>query len=380
MIVILNVIFTVISYQYLLSVDVLDAKNAIISWLHGEKTHIETKLEKNSLSSIIQTSRESNTTVDWLAGIILDTRTVQPHIWSSIIQLNCLYNVGIHIITKENIQEGIKNRDELYSSFQYDRGCAPFIFYDEQNLELNQNRTKNNRIDRISSLRDAQRVLLSRESKVKDNSVVIIADLDLYKLPSPQMIFDQIQLLKDKAYPFDAICGIGSTMNQIRKSQTNDEPKWVPFYYDTYALVFLPDTFSHPLSRRLIPHYYPGEDPRLVRSNNQIHGNFTQADIWRYFVEKGKQHPTGNVPVKSCFGGLTIFRSKVYFDKGCHYKLNETIIYEHKSDQASLMRYANNKEERPCEHVVFNDCLKQKKSFHLAVNPRLVSLWKRDVV
>jgi hypothetical protein len=45
-----------------------------------------------------------------------------------------------------------------------------------------------------------------------------------------------------------------------------------------------------------------------------------------------------------------------------------------------IMRYANNKEGRPCEHVVFHDCLRDVSVgvFDIAVNPMLRSLWARD--
>ncbi len=316
----------------------------------------------------------------WLAGIILDTSRIQERVWKSIVHLNCQHNVGIHIVAKLNVEKGLKMRDSVCKSFEYSRSqCAPFIIHQQDDqLFASSREAVDNRIDRISILRDHQRNSLMKEAfsndTVRHHGGIILADLDLFKFPPVELIVDQIELLKGSSYPHDAICAIGTTLHFEKKG------KPLPFYYDTYSTVFLPDTFSHPLSRRLIPHLYLGEDPRLVRSNDQVDGNFTQADIWKYFVEKGKQHRrTGNVPVRSCFGGFTIYRSKVYFEEGCQYKLNKDIIEEAPTQGKTILRYASSKEKRPCEHIVFHDCLVQEQSkFNIAVNPNLVTLWQRD--
>jgi hypothetical protein len=59
-------------------------------------------------------------------------------------------------------------------------------------------------------------------------------------------------------------------------------------------------------------------------------------------------------PVKSCFGGLAIYRAKVWFDAVCH--------YDDKVDaktNSHLLKYRSISEERVCEHVVFHDCLEK---------------------
>ena len=117
----------------------------------------------------------------------------------------------------------------------------------------------------------------------------------------------------------------------------------------------------------------------MVRSNDQIKGNFTQAHIWKYLTNKGKLSETGNVPVRSCFGGITAYRSIVYLNEECQYGLDKDFIEDQKYNNTSIMRYATNKEERPCEHVVFHDCLRRKvPKFDIAVNPHLITFWQRD--
>jgi hypothetical protein len=293
------------------------------------------------------------------------------------------------------------------------RSCGPVLIQDQNSL-LNATNGKfsslhsynTNRIDKISALRDIQRSMLhnivtgnmqrqvSSFTKSTLEGIIIIADLDLYKIPDAAQIMKQIYFLQDPNYPFDAICTAGITMNIGGLSRTNmrssafsiDEP----WYYDTFATVFLPDTFSHPLKRRLIPYMYKGENPKLIRSNNQ-YGNFTQVDIFEYFVNANQGEP---VAVKSCFGGMAIYRANAYFDKQCEYRLGNATrhffqdytekqqqkYFEQGLHQGNIFRYANNKEQRPCEHVVFHDCLNRVngRDFRIALNPSLKTYWKRD--
>jgi len=329
----------------------------------------------------------------WIAGIILDAGKIRSDIWDYILNLNCEYNIGVHILTKINVEKAEKKRDFRYNILDKNK-CAPILIQNQNNPNMNDRQQNNkitfdlkNRIDRISSLRDYQRSLLQNvfiKNNIKeedDQSVIIIADLDLYKLPPIDIFIDQITRMTDgKSYPHDAICANGATLSIGKHGSQKRNP--TPFYYDTFALVFLPDTFSHPLSRRLQMNYYHGEDPKLVRSNDQF-GNFTQGDIWKYLVDKGRTSNTGNVRVKSCFGGLTIYKSSVYFREQCQYQLKKGTIERSRNDNTSIMKYASKKEERPCEHVVFHDCLDNVKSSHLlsfdiAINPNLVTLWRRD--
>ena len=427
-------------------VTILGSTPSLVNNPIGGKHSSTTTISGSSSSS---SSSSSSTVSVWLAGIILDAIKIQPHIWESLIRLNCQHNIGIHIIAKYNTEEATQVRNDYVHSFKYEdktngyeherkhkhKQCAPFIIYDQgdnQNIESdiplknneiriesnNDGKVSNkgssssssssssNRIDRLSHLRDFQRNILHKEIFVNkekqdgdiDEGVIILADLDLYQFPSIKRIINQIQRLRiDKVYPHDAVCAMGTTINfgsQIGGNEIRKKKKKlirIPFYYDTFATVFLPDTFSHPLSRRLISHNYPNEDPKLVRSNDQVYGNFTQAHIWNYFMEKGKElldngssssstHTrSGNVPVKSCFGGMAMYKSSVYFNMRCQYELKREIINQQRMNDTSIMKYASSKEERPCEHVVFHDCLSGiLPTFAIAVNPLLQTLWRRD--
>lgn len=331
--------------------------------------------------TVLRNENDINPIVNiWLAGIVIDVNIIVDQVMDVIQDLNCQYDVGVHIITKNNSSE--ENRKLQNKN---PNSCGPLIILqEEEEVDIDQN--EGNRIDRISELRDYQRNILKNFAQMNENSIIILIDLDLLQIPSADDIWTQIQELQKPSYPHDSICALGTKINVIENpKKKKKEP--LPFYYDTYATVFLPDTFSHPLSRRLIPHYYSTEDPNFVRSDDPMHG-FTQVHIWNHFKTQGPQSDTGNVQVKSCFGGLTMYRSVKYFEPKCKYKLEGRIVNKLKdlkdvdkedtSISESIMRYASNKEIRPCEHIVLHDCFaKRSSNFNIALNPKLLTIWKR---
>lgn len=314
------------------------------------------------------------TTSIWLAGIVLDGSQIKSIVWDAILELNCYHNIGIHIITKESAEEAL----HLYSIKvkAENKQCAPVKIqnqnvFSKRYLEII--RTSRKRIDRISALRDAHRELL-REEFLYSEGIVLLADLDLEILPKTSIVMDQISKVKGNGpvmrrndeYEHDAICANGSGISKPRKG------KIVGKYYDTFATVFWPDTFALPLKNRASKVLYEGEDPKLVRSDDAKHGKFTQQHMFNYFKNEGIKTNTGNVRVTSCFGGLAIYKSKPYFEEKCNYQLNNI-------DSSKIMRYASKKERRPCEHVVFHDCLRNNvDGFNIAVNPNMISYWKRN--
>lgn len=380
----------------------------------------------------------------WLAGMAADADKIHSNMKETLITLNCNHHVGIHIILKLSHQVHSFQR-ELHS-MQNGNGngnhcqhsgccCAPIVILSQDHLESYHTQIQN-RIDRLAMLRDAQRSALypiysfyrhtHNQNQNQKPGIIILADLDLFQLPNISLITEQANQMQQRSYPHDAICAAGITMTNIGNKNTDSDTA-EPWYYDTFATVFLPDTFSHPTKRRLVPLLYHGEDPHLVRSNDQ-HGNFTQGDIYRYFQTQSQSQSqsesqglkkkkttaasTRTVRVKSCFGGMAMYRAASYFEQYCHYQLQDSIRdqLEHWSGNSndnidynsakndihrdatskrgmfqvdvskSILRYANNKERRPCEHVVFHDCLMKVTTgqFNIAVNPALKTYWKRD--
>lgn len=318
----------------------------------------------------------------YLGGMILDASRIQSHVWSVIMTLNCLHNVGVHILTQRGIEEARVAREIIQRENFKGRICAPFLIQGQESVQP-QLKTTTNRIDRLSALRDYHRIQLQNlfetrtdSSEIMKEDIVVLMDFDLYRIPAVGDLMTQIRRLQEPkaTYPHDAICAAGATMAKTKKVESRQEP----WYYDTFATVLLPDTFTHPLQRRLHKNFYKGEDPQRVRSDDRF-GNFTQGDLMRHFIEEGKKSSSGVVGVRSCFSGLAIYRATSYFVHRCHYGLPSDDDFVPRNDQKSIMRYASEKEERPCEHVVIHDCLLHlDPTFSLAVNPNLITFWRRQ--
>lgn len=297
-------------------------------------------------------------------GIIRDAMDVKDEIWDQLAQAGCEYQIAIHVLTaankeyaEERIAQSVQQRQETQDS------CAPFLIEDEDDVLPPERTPISNRIERIAQIRDVQRErlrVLRSENSPSDKDIVILADLDLELLPPVWMLVDQGEVISNNNQE-DVVCAAGITM-----TSTPEDLR----YYDTYSTVLLPDTYVHPLKRRLVKNHYEKEDPRFVRSDSQI-GPFTQRDLMRHLQSIASKSPTGNARARSCFGGLSIYRATTWFAEGCRY-----------SDYSpELIRYASAKEGRPCEHVVFHSCLQDTQRMtpaRIAINPELVTVWKKE--
>ncbi len=325
----------------------------------------------------------------WVAGLVMDPNTIQDKTWDFLITLNCKYQFNVHVIVKEDKEEALKALNAI-KNLQHPNvtdSCAAFIFQQESEKIWENGHNPQNRIDRLSVLRDYQRNSLMNavqnnknglhNDKEEENSIIIFADLDLKELPSIDEIVKQANSMKDPKYPHDAICSTGLLMKDSRKNRKGK----IPFYYDTFATVFQPDTFSFPRRGRLVPRLYKGEDEKFVESSRRRREDYNR--LYSEILKAAEQSvPTGNLQVRSCFGGLTMYRSKVYFDERCMYKLrisdDEVQKPDPKSLHLSIMRYAIKDEHRPCEHVVLHDCLvRENPQFNIAINPKLVTQWQQ---
>ena len=213
--------------------------------------------------------------------------------------------------------------------------ASPFIIFEEERKEDERRtddgeKPKMNRVDRISKLRDFQRATLHdifEKGSNMSNGVVILADFDLVKLPPIRGVLKQVRDFRRLSYPHDAICALGTVMLKERVEMISEEKKRLeeektmsslkvksmgrllglmedklqiahkpekvtfdtlsynsnvremksfrsklaPHYYDIFATVFKPDTFAYPYAGRLIQKPYKGENPELVRSDDE-HG------------------------------------------------------------------------------------------------------------
>merc|ERR1712157_300650 len=116
--------------------------------------------------------------------------------------------------------------------------------------------------------------------------------------------------------------------------------------YDSFATILLPDTFLYNPENRLFPVIRTEENSAFLppRANSDTLLNWLDQEGGRVDTFTGFKNP---VPVKSCFGGLAIYRGSKFFEKECTYLVR---------NEATL-KYANKFQERACEHVTFHSCL-----------------------
>ena len=314
-----------------------------------------------------------------VAGIVRDVHKIQSTIWKSLFEMNCAHRFTIHMVVGDDVESSKEYQIKLWDNWRnteeyvaLKQSCAPLYILQEPNDSSGTG--SNNRIDKISFLRDHQRQLLREYfgKRLNNASIIMLVDFDLFLLPQTGELVHIVDNLQNRDYPHDAVCAAGVTLGNLRRDSRNE--LW---YYDTYSTVLLPDTFVHPLGRRLFPKFYQGENPSLVRSENQQFGNFTQADLMRYFIQEGIQSRTGQVRVRSCFGGLTVYRALKYLDTNCQYFLERDLVIH--GDASTIMKYASSKDKRPCEHVVIHECLKRSlPRFDIALDPNMVTQWRKD--
>lgn len=409
-------------------------------------------------------------------GLVRDLSAVRPEVLGWLAEMNCRHGVGVHVVSgastavegwadldsrRTEILHNMEEGDgEMPPNYGGESGGAEILSHPRCGLVAVVPEDAHglagyaygtdpatggpappppNRVDRIAALRDFQRNLLRRyyvgdgtESGdirgrsgggggIRDGAVIVV-DLDLAALPPPRTVLRVTAAAATATagpsggYPHDVVCAAGVTAASRKEL----------WYYDTYATVLLPDTYVHPLGRRKLPHHYPGEDPGLVRSEDQKNGNFTQGHLMRYLQGQAEKSPEGTVPVRSCFGGLAIYSSQTFFEQKCRYR------YQYHHDRHSLdltgsrtrigtgagkdadvdagadenvvnlERYASRADGRPCEHVVFHDCLLRQprrwgggerdqrrdpenghgsktRGRSIAIMPHLVTLWTKDV-
>ena len=314
--------------------------------------------------------------------MVRDAVEVPASTWDALAHAACSpYQVHVHIVVGTNAAYATDQlvTQRIAATKQtamktMTKQCASVYIESEHDLGLGGDTPlPSNRVERIAMIRDAQRKRIKELYRQDDkqgtpsdlrNNIVIVADLDLFRLPPVTGVLAQADEIATHD-AVDVVCAAGVTM-------ASREELW---YYDTYATVLLPDTYVHPLKRRLVKEYFPGEDHTLVRSDNQ-HGSFTQGDLMRYLQQQADTANTGTVQVRSCFGGLTIYRAATWLEPACRYSLPtdpETV--------RRLERYASESDRRPCEHVVLHTCLQDVPSIRkarIAINPHMLTLWRKN--
>ena len=362
---------------------------------------IETILEDNA--AVAPTSKGQV----WLAGIILDPANIADDVFDSIIQLNCDNKINVHVVTAAT-ESSLYAANARYQKLTYNNSsCGQFIVTAQpphiSSLSL--------RVDKIAAARDYQRDELQNlfYNNNNDNNnahnttgLVILTDFDLASFPNVDQVIRQVKIMMYRQNNKSSISK--QHYNIVCATGIMHRPYG---YYDTFATVLLPDTFVYPIRGRLTRTFNEKEDYSSLIRSDDVYGTVTQFDLLDFFETKSRlrdDHPPlpGNrdpfedvhsddffnqfvqpVPVKSCFGGFTIYNAATYFNPKCNYSAPYQRLYDGKQNMTlEMKKYSSLRSQRPCEHVMFHNCLQRanKGKALAAVNPRLRSEWNKRVV
>ena len=179
-------------------------------------------------------------------------------------------------------------------------------------------------LERIARLATLRNLYANLERDVR--GLVVMVDFDI-GLPTTSLPFLLAAVNKIRSGLWDVICANGQHKNSR-------------FYYDGTATILRDGTFAYPSIWQM--HRQPRERTTLASTTH--HFNHTRRLI----------------DVRSCFGGLAIYRSL----KSCSYS-------HHTYTNYTRYAYAN---KRVCEHIPFHHCLTIQHD-RIAVHNRLITLW-----
>lgn len=333
----------------------------------------------------LNTGGSGKVTNNWLLALAEDDRAIKKR-RKDMIKVSCKYNIGIFVLSKEKIHferedSFLNDQNSIYTSFSE---CAPIVLKSEGELQIKFPRSMK-RVAKLTLLRDLQRNMISNEFYTNkdmdiEKGTIIIADFDMTKWPALSNVNKQMKGLTMNAGRYDAVCTNGAGSKQEQK------------YYDTYATILLPDVFILQNDKRL---FDKSDESKITVGNDMFHfnkrlmkarfhkqNNFTDEERLQeetrqrriaLFKNMGSSHQDGIEPVRSCFGGMTIYKARSYLEPKCRYQINHDILT--KRDKATIMRFSNIKDKRPCEHVVLHECLREQlEDFRIGISRHLVAL------
>ena len=202
------------------------------------------------------------------------------------------------------------------------------------------------RIDKISVLRNrCLREIENYNGYIKDiydwkNVKLIWVDLDML-IPDKTLRVVRGELTHNSTY--DVICA-------------NGRANFDDYYYDISATIFDDGNFAY-LTQWTF-------NPKL---NRRI--TFPQINnVFPHYKTRLGNHYNKYIPVKSCFGGLAIYKFPI---EECKYEPFSRYMGDAKYDR---YKYIDHGQIKLCEHIPFHFCL-QKRGARLAVNLNMEVVW-----
>lgn len=139
--------------------------------------------------------------------------------------------------------------------------------------------------------------------------------------------------------------------------------------------MLLPNTFVYPVTGRKHLRLEADEDERYVvqtpKKQQNVYNLFTRADLTMLF-DKGAEI----YPVRSCFGGLAVYRLEVYLESQCGYAA-DPVRYNPNERYSNAFTPHLGKEGSACEHVLLHECLRATRGLRAAIGRDVKVLWSR---
>ncbi|MAD25307.1 MAG: hypothetical protein CMO44_14160 [Verrucomicrobiales bacterium] len=193
------------------------------------------------------------------------------------------------------------------------------------------------RIGRIILLRNmCLRQIENENSNNWKHIKLIWVDTDM-KIPDTALVEAKRELKRDSTY--DVVCANGRKVDEDI------------FYYDVSATILIDGTFTY-----LTPWVY----------DKSLNRKIDFREINKIFPHNRRLRQNKYVPVKGCFGGMTIYKYPIY---SCRYKH----VVKNKKNKF-YNRYRYNGDAKLCEHIPFHFCL-QNRGAKLAVNLDMEVFW-----
>ena len=309
-------------------------------------------VQTRSLQSVQESALSDRLTTDInhdvvLAGIVHHGGEISTNSLSFVLEVTCVNKVRAHILGADDMSILSAMYERQKQIMFPNTSCAPLKVSTQPDYVS----AEENRIDRIQAARDYQRIVIAQHFDFADldHATIILADLDVNELPPrDQVVNNADKMNRREGSDVDILCAAGLMHDPYG-------------YYDTFATVLLPDTFVYPVNGRPIQTARPVEDASMIIGND-----FNAQALMEWFRKEGGVEAKP-VPVKSCFGGLAIYRASKWLDQRCSYK---------NVDPEMNAKYANRYDNAPCEHVVLHNCLQAvDPTIVVAVQPDMHTIW-----
>lgn len=267
---------------------------------------------------------------------------ISPVLLGFIGEIACKKTYSVHLLVDKR-PEG-----DLRSDIAALLNCGVLLDYMGKELDTVM---QMQRVDKIAFLRSKQMEL--NRKRAENFDVVVILDCDLEKYPTISSIErSSINFIVSGRY--DALASNGVMFRPYG-------------YYDTFATIFYPDTWSYSVADRKNKVRLSHEDVSLIRGDTEFTGTTTRH------LEEMIASSVTPLLVRSAFGGLTLYRSSAFFGSRCSYIAGNSQLV------SKVGRYANRDDGRPCEHVVLHECLRASlPDFRMAIDPTLVTWWNSE--